>query len=52
MRNAGSYEEFAFAAEKLEALKRRTPALAAAEEAKERRLYDSQLLRDRMRHLK
>lgn len=52
MRNAGSYQEFAFAAEKLEALNRRTPPLAAAEAAKERRLYDAQLLHDRMRHLK
>ena len=52
MRNASSYQEFAFAAEKLEALKRRTPPAAAAEAAKERRLYDAQLLRDRMRHLK
>ncbi len=52
MRQARSYDEFAFAAEKLEALKRRTPVLAAAEAAKERRLYDSRLLRDRLRHLK
>lgn len=52
LRNAGSYQEFAFAAEKLEALKRRTPPAAAAATAKERRLYDAQLLRDRMRHLK
>jgi Domain of unknown function (DUF3336) len=52
LRNAGSYQEFAFAAEKLEALKRRTPPAAAAAAAKERRLYDAQLLRDRMRHLK
>lgn len=52
MRGAGSYQEFAFAAVKLEAINRRTPLLAAAEAAKERRLYDAQLLRDRMHHLK
>ena len=52
MRQASGYEEFAFAAEKLEALKRRTPVAAAVEAAREYKLYDARLLRDRLRHLR
>ncbi len=36
----------------VQALERRTPALAAAAAAREQRLYDSRLLSDRLRYLR